>query len=564
MIISLACLGGAGEIGMNMYVYECGNYAIIVDCGVKFANSNEPSIDFIIPDFTYLKSISHKKLLLALSHAHEDHVGAIGFLLDSIPNVTIAANSYTFDMIEGKLKGRKVEHILLDNKQTLEWGDFKLTPYYVSHSIHNTFAFHLAIDKFSLLHISDYKIDVAPITSNGFSLKDFIELGHVDCLVADSTNMKKNKFVLGERVTVAALDKVFSSCDGRIFFTTFASNIERINTILNLCKKHNRRILIEGPSITRNLEIAKKHGKVSFDESLLINRKELANLKDKRVCIIATGSQGENTSVITRIAGSDYSNIRVQEGDTFIFSARQIPGNESSIIRVMNNIYKLGGRCITCDDEAEIHVSGHASKLDGTLLIKLLKPNFLIPIHGEVVHLRAHIDLGVKCGIDKENAILMLSGDKLSFKKDKGSKEFFFSTKHEIASGEYFVDSDNYELLSPLELRERKRLSMGGIALLHIFYKDLSQFHKASLDLSILGFKVSEEKVTPLKESLKTLLSSLEGKKVEIVLNEEESDTISLEKIRLEFISLIKTFFKKRFSKKPFIEVIFKEYPSLI
>ncbi len=541
MKVSVASLGGAGEIGMNMYIYETDRYAVIVDCGVKFAKSEDPGIDLIIPDFSYIDEINHKNILLLITHAHEDHIGAVGFLLKKYPNILTASGRYTYDITIKRLKEYDIEpkKIYLDDFMPFEWGDFEIKPYPVSHSIHGTYAYRIKIhDEFTFFHISDYKIDTAPVTCAAFPVKEFVEAGKegIDCLLADSTNIMKNGYTKGEHCILEGLEKVFENATGRIFFTTFASNTERLQSVFNYAEKYNRKIILEGSSLIKNIDTARKYGKLTFDDGIIVSRKQMEKMDENRLCFIATGSQGEYGSVITKISENDYSNIKIRKGDTFVFSSRIIPGNEHRIITVINNIYQYGGQVVTADDYS-IHVSGHSSRDDGRLLINILKPKYIAPIHGEIQHLISHIRLAQETGIDEKNTLFFLAGKKLIFENKT------LISQEDIKAGKMYVDINMGEILDTERLKNRKRLAINGVIVVVNTAGASNNIEEGHLIIKTAGFILEEEYISALKAIL------LEYNEIDKIQLQYESFTEYTEK-------MVKRFFKKRFNKKPVIEII--------
>ena len=539
MRISVSSLGGAGEIGMNMYIYETDRYALIVDCGVKFTKNDDPGVDLIIPDFSYLEQISNKEIILVITHAHEDHIGAVGFLLEKYPNIIVASGRYAYDVMVHRLKEFNIEphKVYFSDFQPFEWGDFEITPYPLSHSIHGTYALKIKVEnQMSFLHISDYKIDLAPVTCSPFPLKEFIEMGQegIDCLVADSTNVLKEGFTKGEKQVVENIEKIFKEHDGRIFFTTFASNTERIQTVINIAEKYNKKIIFEGSSLVRNIEIARKYGKLRINDESIVSRKQMEKLEDTSLCLIATGSQGEGTSVIAKISEDDYSNIKIRKNDLFIFSSRIIPGNEHRIINIINNIYRKGGKVITADN-AFIHVSGHASKDDARMLLNIIKPKYLVPVHGEILHITTHIDIAKENGMNEENIIFFLAGQKLIFENK------ILINKEEIPAGKMYVDLNMNEIMDIEKLKLRKRLAINGIVMVVNTAENKKQIEKNNLIIETEGFKLQEVYINELIEQL----LDYNNKNDEISYGFKEYAEI-----------IIKRFFKKRFMKKPIIKII--------
>lgn len=545
MKVSVGFLGGVGEIGMNMYVYETENAAVIVDCGVKFAGATEPGVDLIIPDFSYLETIRGKLKCVILTHAHEDHAGALTFLLGEY-QIPLVAGRFSMDLAEYKLKARDVsiEKIYLEYGIDFEAGDFTVSLIPVSHSIPGTGALFIkAADGFTVLHMSDYKIDFAPVSGNAFSLNPFLEIGDAGlcCLVADSTNALSGGFTRSEKNIVPGLEEIFQESAGRIFFTTFASNSERIGTVLTLAEKYGRKVALEGASLSRNIEVARRNGLLRISPDAIIPRKQIERLADNEICVIATGSQGEATSVVSKIAKNDYSNIAVRETDTFLFSSRIIPGNEQNIITVMNNIAFLGGKCVTVADNANVHTSGHACAEDMKLLLKLVRPSYLIPVHGEYMHLRRHKEIAESEGMDRESIIIGHSGSKAVF--DDG----VFIGLEDIIWGKRFIDAKSGFILSVDDAKDRKRLAFEGGVFVHA-YVDLAKgvLIKAPV-VSALGFPLDDS----ASGSVVAFLShTCEVELFERFIKEGWSDFVT---------KAVKRYFKKNMGRRPLISVIIEE-----
>lgn len=542
MKISISSLGGVGEIGMNMYIYETDRYAVIIDCGVKFTKSDEIGVDIIVPDFSYLKSILHKKIILIITHAHEDHIGAVPYLIKEYPEITVVCGRYSWDILNKKIKEHdiSVNQIFIDDFIPFEWGDFEITALPISHSIHGSYAVLLNIaEEFKTVHISDYKIDASPVTCSPFPLKEFIEFGKngIDCLMADSTNIIKEGFTNGERHVIKGIEEVFKTSHGRIFFTTFASNTERLQTVFNFAERYGRKIVLEGSSIIKHVDTARKYGKILFRDDILISRKQMEKFDDNKICFIATGSQGEGASVITKIAENDYSNIKVKQGDVFVFSSRIIPGNEHRLIYIINNVCEKGGSVITADD-LPIHVSGHASKEDAVLLLNILKPKYLVPIHGEVQHLIKHKNIALELGLKDENVIFFLAGHKLIFENGK------FIEKQEIPSDKRYVDLNTGEFLDGDGLKNRKKLAINGAIVVVNSAENIENIREDNIIIQMIGLTIDQEYIDILKQSI-TEYNMIE----ESVFHKKGTFTEYIEQT-------VKRFFKKRFNKRPHISII--------
>lgn len=546
MKISISSLGGAGEIGMNMYIYETDRYAVIVDCGVKFTKCDEIGVDLIIPDFSYLKTISHKKIILIITHAHEDHIGAVPYLLKEYPNIAIVCGRYSWEILNKRMNeyNISISQIYIEDFKPFEWGDFEIIAYPISHSIHGTYAIMMNIaEEFKAVHISDYKIDTSPITCTPFPLKEFIEFGKkgIDCLMADSTNIIKSGFTKGEHQVINGIEEVFKKAKGRIFFTTFASNTERLQTVFNLAEKYGRKVALEGSSIIKHIDTARKCGMLKLNDDILISRKQVEKLDDNKICFIATGSQGEGTSVITKISENDYSNIKVRKDDIFVFSSRIIPGNEHRLIYIINNVYEKGGSVITADD-LPIHVSGHAAREDALLLLNILNPKYLIPIHGEVQHLVKHRELAKEYGLKDENIIFFLAGHKLIFENGR------LSDREDIPSDKRYIDLNTGEFLTYDDLKERKKLAINGAVVVVNSAENIENIKENDIIIQMIGFTIEKEYINILKQSI------MEYNQIK---NSELNNKITFTEYAEQ---TVKKFFKKRFSKRPLISIISTHY----
>lgn len=538
MNVSISFLGGVGEIGMNMYLYETDTTAIIVDCGVKFASKGEPGIDVIIPDFTYLYEIKDKLKAVIITHAHEDHIGALPFLLTDF-NIPVVASHFSHALIKRKMKEYhiKYEKIYFEKNISVEINDFIINFIPLSHSIYGTGALYIQVNnEFSFLHMSDYKIDFSPVSSDAFPIKEFVEISKnkLDCLVSDSTNCLVKGFTKGEKSVEAGLDEIFKNANGRIFFTSFASNAERIETIFKLSKKYNRKIIIEGSSFTKNISEASHFGLLNIDHSIIVKRSSINKLADNEICFIATGSQGEKESVITRIAHHNYANIKIKSNDLFIFSSRAIPSNEQDIINVMNRITKAGGKCITAQD-LPIHVSGHPAENDVAFLIKLTKPKYLIPIHGEYIHMEKHKEIAINtCNIDKDNVIISNAGTKVVFNNG------YISDICEVPAGKRFVDYRSKEILSKDSLKYRKLMATDGVVFAYININN--NIILSSSIIANTGFVDNNESNAALN-----------------YLIAEANKNNSIDKWENFVETTLKRYYKKFLQRRPIINIIVRE-----
>lgn len=542
MKVSFGSLGGAGEIGMNMYIYETDNSALIVDCGVKFAKETDPGIDLMIPDFSYLDTIKRKNISVIVSHAHEDHIGALPFLLSEYA-FPVAASKFSMDLIDYKLKERDIstDKIYLKGGEPVVFGDFTVDFIPVSHSIHGAGALLIKCgETFSALHISDYKIDFSPVSGSPFDPAPFLSLGDkgLTCLIADSTNAFYPGFIKGEKRVSKALDKIFSESRGRIFFTTFASNAERLGSVIEIAAKHGRKVAAEGASLLKNMETARAGGFLKIPPDILVPRKAVERMQDDKICVIVTGSQGEQASVMSKIAKNDYAGISVRQGDTFIFSSRIIPGNEKGIISVMNDISARGGRCVTPADTPGVHASGHAGIEDMRLLLKLVRPGYLLPVHGEEIHMKKHKETALSCAMAEDRVIIVRNGDKCVFKNG------LLTDIERIPGGKRYVDAKGGFILNSDELRDRKRLAFEGGVFVYAQADLKNGILSKDPIVSLMGFEADTGKIARF---------------IKAAAEKELFEKFSAEGWRSFIAKQTKRYFKKNMGRRPFMSVIIGE-----
>ena len=408
-------LGGVGEIGKNLIAMEYGDDIILVDCGVMFPDEEMLGVDLVIPDITYLEERKDKVRGIIITHGHEDHTGALPYIWPKL-RVPIYSARLTRGLIAVKLK----EHKLLDENylrlvspgETLSLGAFRVEFFHVCHSIPDALALAIHTPIGTIVHSSDYKFDQTPVDGKLTDYARLSKLGEegVLCLMADSTNSEKTGFTPSEKVVSEAFDQIFSQVKGRIVIATFASNISRIQQVIDAAVSHNRRVGILGRSMIDNVRMSLDLGYLDLHNTPLLRLDEIPKQPPSHVAIITTGSQGEPTSALTKMANQDYKGLQIIPGDTVIISATAIPGNEEMVNHTIDNLFRLGADVIY-EKSMQVHVSGHGSQEDQRLLMTLLKPHFFIPIHGEYRHLTIHARLAQQVGIKPENIIIVENGD---------------------------------------------------------------------------------------------------------------------------------------------------------
>ena len=458
-------LGGLHEIGKNITVFEYENEIIIVDCGLSFPEDDMLGIDLVIPDISYLEKNVDKIKGLLITHGHEDHIGAVPYLLKKI-NVPIYATKLTAGLIRNKLE----EHKLLRSTelheviqgQTISLGkNFKIEFIRSSHSIPDSVMLAITTPVGTVLHTGDFKVDYTPIDGKIMDLGRIAELGNegILALMADSTNAERKGFTMSERSVGEVFDKLFLHCTKRIVVATFASNVHRVQQIVNCAVKYNRKIAVCGRSMINMIDTARELGYIDCPENIFIDIDMINSYADENLVIITTGSQGEPMSALTRMAAGDHKKVKITPNDLVIISATPIPGNEKFVSKVIDDLMQIGAEVVYSSLEA-VHVSGHACQEEQKLIIALAKPKYFIPVHGEYRQLIAHSETAQSMGIDKDHIIMMANGRVLEINEDKAE---FTST---VPCGRVLVDGLGVGDVGSIVLRDRQHLSQDGLIII--------------------------------------------------------------------------------------------------
>jgi len=462
-MLKIMPLGGLGEIGLNMMVMEYDHYILVVDAGLMFPEEYMPGVDMVIQDMHYLKENRDKVQSIILTHGHEDHIGAMPFFLKEF-NIPVFGTNFTIELLKEKLR----EHDLLENAilrkiqagDVTQFGPFKVEYISVNHSIVDGVALAIDSPEGIIIHSGDFKIDQTPVDGQKTDLGRFAYYGEHDVLAlfSDSTNIEREGFTLSERDVRRTLEELFHSCDGRLIIAAFASNITRVQQIINLADKFDRKVIFSGKSMVTNVRIARDEGFISMPDDIEIKEKEINLLPDDKINIITTGSQGEPMSSLTRMAQNTHKHIKIKKGDTIILSSRFIPGNERSITRIINNLYRMGAE-VVYEKVSDIHSSGHAYKEELKLMLNLVKPKYFIPIHGEYRHLIKHIQMALEMGMPSDRPLLVKDGDTICFEDRKAE----FGDPVQI--GRILVDGKGVGDVGELVLRDRRKLSGDGMVI---------------------------------------------------------------------------------------------------
>ncbi len=507
-------LGGLNEIGKNMTVFSYGNDMIIVDCGMAFPDEEMFGIDIVIPDFSFVVKNKNKIRGVVVTHGHEDHIGGLPYLLKEI-NVPIYSTNLTIGLVQNKLK----EHNLLSTTKlnrvmpgdTINLGVFKVEFIRSNHSIPDAVALAIHTPMGIVLHTGDFKIDTTPIQGEMIDLARIGELGKqgVLALMSDSTNAERRGYTKSERTVGSTFETLFKSTKSRIIVATFASNVHRIQQIINAAVNNNRKIAVSGRSMLNLLEVATELGYMKIPQNTLIDIDDIKKYKPHQLTIITTGSQGEPMSALYRMAYSDHKKVDIVKGDLVIISASPIPGNEKLVSNVVNELYKKGA--LVYNDPANVHVSGHACQEELKMIIGLAKPKYFIPVHGEYKHLKTHADLASLMGIKQSNIFIMDIGKVLEFGKDSAK------ISDTVQSGLVMVDGLGVGDVGNIVLRDRKHLAEDGLIVVVFTMSAQTGAVLAGPDVISRGFvyvRESENLMEDIKTIARNSLDNFEKNKI--------------------------------------------------
>ena len=519
-------LGGLGEVGKNMYVVACKDEIIIVDSGVMFPDDELLGIDYVIPDYTFLKENEHKIKALVITHGHEDHIGGIPFMVQSInvPKIYPPANAK--ELIEKKFEERNINYkslLTYDENTVIKTKYFNIEFFRTTHSIPDSHGLAIRTPDGTIVMTGDFKFDMTPIgpMSNLHKMAKIGENG-VAVLMSDSTNALVAGTSLSESVVDENLGEIFTACKGnRIILATFASNVYRIKHIIETCKKNKRKIALFGRSMENTVDIALKCGYFK-DKNIIISAEEANHLKPGEVCLLCTGSQGEPLAALSRIASGTHRQISLMPNDIVIFSSSPIPGNSASVSKTINKLYKKGVKVFT-NSMSDIHSSGHANQEELKLMIRLFKPKFFVPYHGEFRMLKTHADLAALCDIPKENTFVLENGDVL--KLDKGT----LIKDGKVTAGEVYVDGSRIGDVGSAVIKDRILMSNNGVLVIIANIDTENQKLLATPAITTRGYILVNENANLIKEiqnaSATIINKSLKGRNFNF--NDMKNDIIN-------------------------------------
>ncbi len=489
--IKITPLGGLGEIGGNICVFETDTSAIVLDVGMSFPSEDMHGVDILVPDFSYLRQIKKKIAGIIISHAHEDHIGAISYLFKEM-QFPLYATPLPLGMISNKfdehgLKAYKKYFRPVEKRKLYKIGEFEIEWIHITHSIIDASALAITTEAGTIIHTGDFKIDHTPIDGYVTDLNRFAAYGEkgVLCLMSDSTNSYKEGITRSESTVGKTFDSIFAKSKGRVIMSTFSSNIHRVYQAIDYGLKYGRKVCVIGRSMERNLFTAIDLGYIQLDKSIFIDPHEVNKHNDKDVLIVTTGSQGETMSALYRMATDEHRHVKIKPTDQIIISAKAIPGNEGSVSKVLNFLLKSGAN-VAYQDFSEIHVSGHAAQEEQKLILRLVKPKFFLPVHGEYNHITKHKETAMQCGIPERNIYLMSDGDQVEL-----CGKYMKKIKT-IKTGKVFIDNQVNEQIADDVVIDRQKLAEAGLVML-VIQIDKSE-HKLIAKPKIISYGLVPDK----------------------------------------------------------------------
>ncbi len=536
-------LGGLGEVGKNMYAVMHEEEIVIIDAGVMFPQDDLLGIDYVLADYTFLKENEDKIKGLFITHGHEDHIGGIPYVLNHLNIPIIYAPKVASELIKNKLDDRGVNYkniVIIDEDIKPKFKYFEIEFFRTTHSIPDSYGISIMTPNGRVVTTGDFKFDLTPIGPMA-NLGKMARIGEdgVTLLMSDSTNALVPGFSTSESDVDEALSDIIRGCKGRIILATFASNIYRVIHIIETCRKNNRKIAAFGRSMINSIEIAKSCGLIK-DKSIFITSDEANKSKPQNVCLLCTGSQGEPLAALSRIANGTDSNITLMPDDTVIFSSSPIPGNAMNINRVINKLYLKGAKVFTTSNENDIHTSGHAKQDELKLLLRLMKPKFFMPVHGEYRMLKAHADLAKECGMDDTNTFVLKNGDMLSLVNG-----YVKLSEKNVPINDIYVDGKRIGDIGSSVIRDRKTMSTDGV--LVVILNIDSNRKRLMLDPNVTtrGFVVVNEN--------QELISNIQRKVKGIVLSEFKKNSLNVTDLKNRIILELKSYIIDSTGRRPII-----------
>jgi ribonuclease J len=544
--LHLIPLGGATEIGKNMYAYRLDEQILVVDCGLMFPNEEMLGVDVLIPDISFLLERKEKVLGIVLTHGHEDHIGALPHVLKQLP-VPIYATRLTLGLIRAKLQEHNLwaetEWHLLEDGERLQIGPFNVECVHVCHSIPDTCSFVIRTPAGTVVHTGDFKFDQTPVDGRVSDMGALARAGDegVLALVSDSTNIDKPGHVRSERVVGDALDTVFHEAKGRVIVACFASNINRVQQVVNVATRYGRKVAAAGRSMERNIDIARELGYLTVQDGVMIRLEQIGEFPDNEIAVVTTGSQGEPLAALSRMAMDDHRHVKIQDGDTVVISATPIPGNEDTVFRVINNLFRQGANVIH-PPEMDVHVSGHGNQEELKLMLNLIRPLYVIPVHGEYRHLELWRRMAERMDYI---AIKLENGDVLELAEDEAE-----IVEH-VSAGTVFVDGSGQSGVEDIVLRDRWHLAQDGIFILVMSVDKATGRLIAGPDVISRGSILTSE-VEHVHEETKTKIA-------EFIETLPKDGTVDWATVRTDLRRTLNKFLQQKTGRRPMILPVIME-----
>lgn len=499
--LRIVALGGLAEIGRNMTVFEMNGKLLIVDCGVLFPEENQPGIDLILPDFSYIRDRLDDVIALVLTHGHEDHIGATPYLLRERGDIAIYGSALTLALVSAKLKEHRISPLTHEVKEGMreDIGPFEVEFIAVNHSIPDALAIAIHTKAGTVLHTGDFKMDQLPLDGRITDLRTFARLGNegVDLFLVDSTNADVPGFTPAEREIMPALNRVIAATKKRVIVASFSSHVHRVQQVIDTAALHDRKVIFIGRSMVRNMKIAADMGYLNVPDGIVIDAKELDNYDD-RVVLICTGSQGEPMAALSRMANGDHQ-IRVGDGDTVILASSLIPGNENSVFRVINELTRFGAKVVH-KANAMVHVSGHAAAGELLYCYNIVKPKYVVPVHGEWRHLKANAELAIQSGVPRENTLVIENGIVVDL------IDHVAEIVGSVPCGFVYVDGQSVGDITESSLKDRRILGEEGFISVVVVIESQSGKIIAGPDIHARGFNEDEALFDEVKGQIEKAL----------------------------------------------------------